>query len=98
MERIINIIGSGLIAVVVGAIALNIVQDPMSARRAYLKQALADIKATGDGKGNTVNEVYVLSGGTFKIIPGGKSNMDGNVESSVTVYELWFRNDARLLT
>jgi hypothetical protein len=56
------------------------------------------IKATGDGNGNTVNEVYVLNGGTFKIIPGGHTSMDGSVDASVVVYELWFRNDARLLT
>ena len=56
------------------------------------------IKATGDGKGNVTNEVYVLSAGVPKIIPQGHTNADGNVESSVTVYELWFRNDARLMT
>lgn len=48
MERIINIVGTGLIALVIGAIVLNLVQDPMSARRAYLKQALAGIQATND--------------------------------------------------
>jgi hypothetical protein len=56
------------------------------------------IKSTGDGKGNVTNEVYVLSGGIFEMIPSAVSNMDGNTEQSVTVYTLWFRNDARLMT
>ena len=56
------------------------------------------IKATGDGKGNVTNEVYILSGGIFENIPGAVSNMDGTTEQSVTVYTLWFRNDARLMT
>ncbi len=48
MERIVNIVGSGLIALVLGAIVMNVVYDPMSARREYLRQALADIHATND--------------------------------------------------
>lgn len=56
------------------------------------------IKSTGDGKGNVTNEVYVLSGGVFEMIPGGHTNMDGTTEQSVTVYTLFFRNDARLMT
>lgn len=56
------------------------------------------IKSTGDGKGNVTNEVYVLSGGVFETIPGAHSNMDGATDQSVTVYTLWFRNDARLMT
>lgn len=56
------------------------------------------IKSTGDGKGNVVNEVYVLSGGVFETIPGGHTSMDGNTEQSVAVYTLFFRNDSRLMT
>ena len=48
MERIVNIIGAGLIAVVIGAIVMDVVHDPMNARREYLKQALADIHTTND--------------------------------------------------
>jgi hypothetical protein len=55
------------------------------------------VKNVGDGKGNTTNEIYVISGGTFEMIPGGHSSMDGSTEQSVTVYTFWFRNDARLM-
>lgn len=55
------------------------------------------VKSTGDGKGNVTDEVYSLSGGTFETIPSATTNMDGNTEQSVTVYTLWFRNDARLM-
>jgi hypothetical protein len=54
------------------------------------------VKSTGDGKGGTTDEVYILGGGVFEAIPMGQSNMDGNIESGVSVYTLWFRNDARL--
>lgn len=56
------------------------------------------IKAIGDGKGNIINEVYTLSAGAFEMIPGALTDMDGSVEASVTVYTLWFRNDARIPT
>lgn len=55
------------------------------------------VKSTGDGKGNVTDEVYSLAGGVFETIPGATTNMDGNTEQSVTVYTLWFRNDARLM-
>lgn len=56
------------------------------------------IKATGDGKGNVTNEVMVMSGGTFEMIPGAHTSMDGSTEASVVVYTLWFRNDTILMT
>lgn len=56
------------------------------------------IKATGNGKGDVTNEVYVLSGGTFEIIPGAHTSMDGSAEASEVTYTLWFRNDAILMT
>lgn len=55
------------------------------------------VKRVGDGKGNVTSEVYQLGGGVFEMIPSGMSNMDGSTESSVTVYTLLFRNDARLM-
>ena len=56
------------------------------------------IKATGDSNGGITNEVYSLSGGGFKMIPGAQSTMEGSVEDGVSVYELWFRNDARIMS
>ena len=55
------------------------------------------IKRIGDGKGSVLNDVYQLAGGVFEAIPPGTSNMDGSIESSVTVYTFMFRNDARLM-
>lgn len=55
------------------------------------------VKSVGDGKGNVTSEIYTLSGGVFETIPGGHTNMDGNVDQVVTTYMLWFRNDARLM-
>lgn len=56
------------------------------------------IKSTGDGQGNVTNEVYVLAAGAFEMVPGGVSNFEGSIESGVTVYTIWFRNDGRLMT
>lgn len=56
------------------------------------------VKRVGDGKGNITNEIYQMDGGTFEMIPGGHTNTDGNIEQSVTIYSLLFRNDARLTT
>lgn len=55
------------------------------------------VKRVGDGKGNVTNEVYQLAGGVFEAIPGGHSHMEGDTDSSVTVYTFLFRNDARLM-
>lgn len=67
--------------------------DPAS----FVLMAGSYVKRIGDGKGNITNEVYQLAGGVFESIPAGMSNMDGSTESSVTVYTLLFRNDARLM-
>ncbi len=53
MERIVNMVGSGLIALVIGAIVMNLVHDPMDSQRTYLKDALADIHATDDEEEGT---------------------------------------------
>lgn len=54
------------------------------------------VKRIGDGKGNVINEVYQLAGGVFEAIPAGHTNTDGSLEQNVTVYTMFFRNDARL--
>jgi hypothetical protein len=76
----------------------GLLQQWISAPNTFSLMDAEYIKSTGDGKGNVTNEVYVLSGGTFEMIPGGHTSMDGTTEQSVTVYTLWFRNDARLMT
>ena len=56
------------------------------------------IKRVGDGQGNIITEAYQLAGGIFTKIPGATMNTEGNTEQSVTVYEMMFRNIARIIS
>lgn len=56
------------------------------------------IKKIGDGSGNILSDVYVLSGGIFTKQVEGKSNVEGDTEQSVAVYMLKFSNSPRALT
>lgn len=53
------------------------------------------IKRVGDGQGNLTSDIYQLSGGIFSKQPGAMTNAAGDVEQSVTVYELKFANGTR---
>lgn len=56
------------------------------------------VKQIGDGAGKISNDTYLLSGGIFtKAIPA-KSNVEGDTEQSVSMYELKFSNSPRVLT
>lgn len=55
------------------------------------------VKRIGDGKGNITSEVYQMSGGIFEKIPGGKMNTEGDVDQSITEYDMLFRNNGRLM-
>lgn len=74
----------------------------------YLQQWISDpasfallsgsyVKRIGDGKGQTVNEVYQLAAGVIESIPEGLTNPEGNTEQAVVMYTLLFRNDVRLM-
>lgn len=54
-------------------------------------------KRVGDGAGNIVNEIYTMSNGVFKKVPGGKASAEGDTEQSVAVYEIWFYNNNRAM-
>jgi len=56
------------------------------------------VKKVGDGLGNILNDTYITSGGVFTKIPGAKSNVEGDSEQSVVVYNLKFSNAPRVLT
>lgn len=56
------------------------------------------IKKIGDGKGNITNDIYVLSGGVFKKMVPGKSNVGGETEQSISIYTLTFSNSPRAIT
>jgi hypothetical protein len=54
-------------------------------------------KRVGDGTGKVANEVYILTNGLFKKLPGAKSNAEGDTEQSVVIYEIWFTNQGRTI-
>ena len=56
------------------------------------------IKKLGDGQGNILSDIYVLSGGIFMKQVEGKSNVEGDTEQSVAIYMMKFSNAPRALT
>lgn len=56
------------------------------------------IKKVGDGMGNITSDTYILSGGVFTKIPEAKSNAEGEVEQSITLYTTKFSLAPRVLT
>lgn len=56
------------------------------------------IKKIGDGKGNITKDIYILSGGVFTKGVEAKSNVEGDTEQSVSIYNISFANGPRALT
>jgi len=56
------------------------------------------IKRTGDGSGNITNNLYSLTGGIFTKIPAAKTNVEGDTEQSVVIYNLSFSNGIRQIS
>ncbi|MCK4786006.1 MAG: hypothetical protein KAV87_19775, partial [Desulfobacteraceae bacterium] len=56
------------------------------------------IKNTGDGSGNVTKNIYNLMGGIFLKIPEAKSNVEGDTDQSVVIWNLTFSNGVRQLT
>jgi hypothetical protein len=54
------------------------------------------IKKVGDGKGNITNDIYKLSGGIIQKMVGGKENVEGDTEQSLSIYQLFFANTDRI--
>lgn len=55
-------------------------------------------KKVGDGRGNITNDVYVCSGGIFVKRVEANSNVEGDSEQSLAIYELKFANSPRAIT
>lgn len=56
------------------------------------------IKKVGDSLGNITSDTYILSGGVFTKIPEAKTNAEGEVEQSITIYTMKFALSPRALT
>jgi len=56
------------------------------------------IKKVGDGAGNITNDTYIMSGGVFTKPVPAKTNTDGDVEQSVSVYSMKFSLTPRAIT
>jgi hypothetical protein len=55
------------------------------------------IKKVGDGKGNVTNDIYDLSGGVFSKRVETVSNVEGNTDQSLAIYNIKFTNSPRSL-
>ena len=55
------------------------------------------VKRIGDGKGNITSDTYLLTGGVFTKNVEVKSNAEGDVEQSVSVYTIHFGDNSRTL-
>lgn len=53
------------------------------------------VKKVGDGKGNIVTDEYVLSGGVFQRPIDGKTNVEGDTNADVSVYNIKWSNAPR---
>ena len=55
------------------------------------------VKKLGDGQGNITNDTYIMSGGIFGKNVAAKSNVEGDTEQSISVYNLKFAAAPRSL-
>ena len=55
-------------------------------------------KRVGDGSGAVASDTYIMSGGVFSKQVGAKSNVEGDIEQSVSIYTLKFSNSPRVIT
>ena len=55
------------------------------------------IKRVGDGKGNITNDTYILTNGIISKNVDTKTNSDGDIEQSVSIYSLKFATAPRVI-
>lgn len=53
------------------------------------------IKRVGDGLGNVNNIVYKVEGGVVQKFPNAKENVEGDIEQSVSIWQILFANADR---
>ena len=55
-------------------------------------------KKVGDGTGKVAADTYITSGGIFSKGVEAKSNVEGDTEQSVAIYNIKFANSPRIIT
>ncbi len=55
------------------------------------------IKRVGDGSGKIIADTYIMSGGIFTKGIEAKSNVEGDVAQSVSIYTIKFSNSPRII-
>ena len=76
------------------SILLNYQKDPVG----FILMTGTFVKKSGDGQGNVNNTVYALSGGFINKRIEAKSNVEGDTEQSVAIYNMKFTNASRAIT
>lgn len=56
------------------------------------------IKKVGDGAGKVASDTYIVSGGIFTKQVAAKTNVEGDSEQSIAIYEFRFSNAPRAIT
>lgn len=56
------------------------------------------VKQLGDGTGAVANDTYILGGGVFSKQIEAKSNVEGDSEQSISIYNLKFSSAPRAIT
>ncbi len=75
----------------------SLVQQMLNDFSAFTLLSGSFTKRVGNGAGTVKNVVYSMANGIFRRYPMAKSNAEGDVEQSVAVYELSFRNQGRAI-
>lgn len=53
-------------------------------------------KRSGDGAGNIVNTIYRMGGGVIQSLPNTQSNVEGETEQAVAIWNIVFTNSNRI--
>lgn len=56
------------------------------------------IKKIGDGAGSITSDTYIMSGGIFTKQVDAKSNVEGDSEQSIAIYQIKFANSPRAIS
>jgi len=54
-------------------------------------------KRSGDGEGNVTNIIYRLNGGVIQQLPNTQSNVEGETEQAVSIWNVTFTNSNRIM-